>query len=231
MKIPIVILAGGLGTRLKHLSKNKPKALVNVAGKPFIFWQLELLKKQGFDKIFISSGHLGNNIIKDVGDGKKFDLNINHFNDGFNLLGTGGAIKNMIKALPNYFFVMYGDTYLPINFEKVKNYFLRNNKQNTMVILKNDGKWVPSNITVLNNKIIGYSKEKNCTLAKFVDYGVSILSKEIFLKISNNIFDLKLVFNQLINEDKLIPYEVDKRFYEIGTIKSLKETEKYLNNL
>ena len=231
MKVPVLILAGGLGSRLKNYSISTPKALVKVAGKPFIFWQLELLKNQGFKDIVISSGHLGHLIIESVGDGGKLGLNIQHVNDGNKLLGTGGAIKNSLKFLPDHFLIMYGDTYLPVNFKDIINHFLKNDKKNMMVILKNKNKWVPSNIVFTNNSIVAYSKGKNNSNAYHVAYGISILSKEAFLNIDQNIFDMNLVFQKLISENKLIAYEVRKRFYEIGTIETLKETESYLRTL
>ena len=104
MKLPMVILAGGLATRLRPLTKNIPKAIAVVAGKPFILWQLELLKKCNFKNIIILTGYLGEKIEKLVGNGENFNLDIRYYNDGDVLLGTGGAIKKISKNLPDHFF-------------------------------------------------------------------------------------------------------------------------------
>ena len=150
----LIILAGGLATRLRPFSEKTPKALINIAGKPFIFWQLKILKTQGIKKILICCGYLGE-IIKDkVGDGKRFGLDITYSFDGPFLLGTGGAIKNALNMLPDYFMVMYGDTILSVDFEQIQNNFHLLKTQNLMVVLKNNNAWAPSNVICENCKII-----------------------------------------------------------------------------
>ena len=227
MSMTVIILAGGLATRLRPLTKKIPKALINVGGKPFIFWQLELLKRQGIKDIVICCGYLGEMIESTVGDGKKLGLNVIYSFDGSNLLGTGGAIKNSLHLLPEYFIVMYGDTILSIDFKKLQNTFNLSKIKNLMTILKNNNKWAPSNINFKNKNIIQYSNNNNSD-TKYIDYGLSILSKKYFEQTKKQKFNLDIIFKKLINEKQLLAFEVKKRFYEINTADGLLETEEYL---
>ena len=223
----VIILAGGLATRLRPYTEVIPKALINIGEKPFIFWQLELLKSQGYRNLLICCGYLGEKIQKAVGDGKKLGINVTYSFDGPKLLGTGGAIKKALKLLPDQFMVMYGDTILNVDFKKVEDSFILGKNTNLMVILKNNNKWAPSNIHFKNNKIIKYSNE-NQSNPSYIDYGLSVFSKKTFENIKEKKFNLDLVFKLLIEKDKLAAYRVSKRFYEINTIEGVKATEKHL---
>lgn len=227
MNTHVVILAGGLATRLRPYTKKIPKALINIGGKPFIFWQLELLKNQGCKNLLICCGYLGQKIHKAVGDGGNLGINITYSFDGPKLLGTGGAIKKALKLLPDHFMVMYGDTILNVNFKKVEDDFNLSKNKNLIVILKNNNKWAPSNIHFENNKIIKYSNENQSNL-NYIDYGLSVFSKKTFENIKENEFNLDIVLKHLIEKDALSAYKVSKRFYEINTIEGVKKTEKYL---
>ena len=115
MKLPIVILVGGLGKRLGNKVKNTPKPLLKINKKPFLEIVLNNLIKKGFKKIILCTGYLGykiDNLIKK----KKFKAKIIFSHDGKKLLGTGGAVKKALKYIDKNFFLMYGDTFLPVNF-------------------------------------------------------------------------------------------------------------------
>src|SRR3990167_11349183 len=120
---PVVILAGGLATRLHPVTHTIPKSLVEVNGEPFVAHQLRLLKRNGFNKVIMCIGHLGQNVIEFVGDGSCFGLHVSYSLDGQTLLGTAGAIKKALPLLEKYFFVLYGDSYLPCDYLSVQNYF------------------------------------------------------------------------------------------------------------
>lgn len=122
--IPIVILAGGLGTRLNPVTKKIPKSLVPVCGTPFIHHQLTLLYKKGIRDVVICTGYLGERIEEYVGDGSRWKLNITMSYDGDTQLGTGGAIKKALPLLPENFFITYGDSYLTTNYHKILSKFL-----------------------------------------------------------------------------------------------------------
>tara|TARA_A100001011_G_C14034065_1_gene724914 strand:- start:37 stop:720 length:684 start_codon:yes stop_codon:yes gene_type:complete len=226
MKLPVIILAGGLGTRLKDLTEKIPKALIEVAGKPFIFHQLELLKNQEVAEVVISINHFGDQIIREVGNGEKFNLKITYHEDGEEPLGTGGAVKKISSKIKGYFFLMYGDSYLNIDFSEVLNSF-KLKQGPLMVIYENNNKLEKSNVLLKSNNI-SYSKEnvpKNC---QHIDYGLSIFHSNNFKDFNFNSFDLSTV-QESFSEKNQLQYHLSKdRFYEIGSPKGLNELENFL---
>ena len=163
MMFPVVILSGGLGTRIKSKTKNKPKALLDIEGKPFIVRQLEYLSSQNIKKIVICVGHLGNQIQEIVGNGKSYNIDVEYSFDGETLLGTGGSVKKALEKLSEFFFILYGDSYLPINFKKVQEFFLKKKTIALMTVYKNESKFDKSNVyfsdnTILYDKITPNSK-------------------------------------------------------------------------
>src|ERR1700742_601567 len=111
--LPVAILAGGLATRLQSLTERTPKSLLAIAGRPFLFHQLELLKQQGVERVVLCVGHLGEQIEAAAGDGRRFGLSIEYSSDADRLLGTGGALRRALALLGDEFFVVNGDSYLP----------------------------------------------------------------------------------------------------------------------
>ena len=233
MKLQIIIIAGGLATRLGKLAINKPKSLIDINGEPFIIHQLRYLKNQGLKNIHLCLGYLADQIITILRHFNNLDLNITYSLDGDNQLGTGGALKNALDKCEDYFFVQYGDSYLPINYSKVHNFFVMNNKQrNILTIYKNKNMYDKSNVDYTENKIFKYDKNLNNSGMNFIDYGLSLLKKDEIMPILNrNVSDLSEVYKILINENKMIPYIVNQRFYEIGKPKGIEEMKKYLERI
>ncbi len=228
----IVILAGGEGRRLYPLTKTIPKAMLKVAGKPFISHQLALLKKNGIKKVIICAGYLGRQIKDFVKDGRDFGVKINFSFDGRKLRGTGGAIKRALPFLEDVFFVIYGDSYLPVTFRPISDYFFSRCKNGLMTVLENDNKWGTNNVFYNKGNILMYDKERAMKDMRYIDYGLSIFRKDVFTGAAyGDIFDLANVYKGLIRKGDLLGYEVKKRFYEIGSRKGLMETRRYLTNV
>ena len=224
MTIPVVILAGGLGKRLREKAINKPKALIDVAGKPFIERQLYYLASQGIKEIVICTAHLGKQIRDFVGDGTYFNLKISYSDDGIKLLGTGGSIKKATKILGEVFFILYGDSFLPINFSLVEKAYFQQNKPALMTVLRNKNILDKSNV-FFENKSVKYNKKKPHKSMNYIDYGLNVVKSSIFNNFpSDKMFDLADVFEDLSNKDMLAGLEVYDRFYEIGSIKGLNDT-------
>lgn len=229
--LPVAILAGGLGTRLKPITEKIPKALVDVAGKPFIFHQLKYLSNQGVKKVVLCLGYMGEKIQREIEKNYFNNLQIEYSYDGNLLLGTGGAIKKAIPLLGDFFYVQYGDSFLPINYKSIEHFYFKVNKPALMTVLKNDNKWDKSNVLFDNNYIREYNKREFNPNMNFIDYGLSILSKSLFDNFGDNkSFDLADLYYQLSIVGDLAGFEVNQRFYEIGSHKGLKETELYLLN-
>ena len=227
--IPVVILAGGMATRMRPITEKIPKALIAIGNKPFIYWQLEYLRDQGISQVVLCLGHYGEMVEKAVGDGEKFGMKVAYSYDGDRLLGTGGAVRKALVKLPNEFFILYGDSYLPIDLKNIENYFFLNKKNALMTILKNKNQWDKSNVIFCNGKLIEYNKKTSKANMQYIDYGLGILRKKDFCDYDDNIaFDLADIYEGLSLKNQLLGYEVFERFYEIGSPKGLQETIEFL---
>ena len=230
--LPVVILAGGLATRMKPITEKIPKSLIEVNGKPFILHQLDYLKSQGIQNIVLCIGHLGHMIESLIGDGKALDLNIQYSLDGDKLLGTGGAIKKALPLLSKDFFVLYGDSYLPINYKDVEDTYVSSKKNALITVIKNNNQWDKSNVEFASGTLIEYKKHHPNKRMQYIDYGLSILNQSIFDTYpENESFDLSDLYHTLSLHNHLAGFETFDRFYEIGSQNGLKETENYLSKV
>ena len=226
---PVAILAGGLATRLRPITSKIPKSMVEVAGRPFIAWQLEYLYQQGITQVTICAGYLSEQIEAFVQDGAAFGLHVNYSLDGPQLLGTGGALKQALPLLGEAFFVFYGDSYLPINFQAVAEAFQRQEKPGLMTVIKNNNQWDKSNVLFKNGLLIEYNKQHPKAEMSYIDYGLGLVSASIFAGYpEHQAFDLADLYGQLSIEGTLAGFEVFERFYEVGSHGGLKETAHYL---
>lgn len=227
--LPVAILAGGLATRLRPITQKIPKALIEVAGKPFIAHQLEFLRKQGVTSVILCIGHHGEMIQDFVGDGSYWGLRVSYSLDGPVLLGTGGALKRAIHMLGERFFVLYGDSYLPINYANVQKAFIDSNQLGLMTVLENKNQWDRSNVLFEFGKLIEYNKEVFNPRMNYIDYGLSVLRATVFDRYPHDEpFDLSKVYNNISIQQQLVGYEVFDRFYEIGSIQGIADTQTYL---
>lgn len=227
---PVAILAGGLATRLLPITEKIPKALVSVAGKPFLAHQLEYLRSQGIGRVVLCVGHLGEMIREEFGDGRPLGLEIQYSFDGPVLLGTGGAIKQAAPLLGSAFFVMYGDSYLPIDFADVWSRYLESAKPALMTVFPNYGKWEISNVWFEDNQIRRYSKKDRLPEMQYVDYGLSVFRNDTFDKFeSKKHYDLADLMTALAERGEMAGYVARERFYEIGSHTGLEELNTYLS--
>jgi MurNAc alpha-1-phosphate uridylyltransferase len=229
--LPVAILAGGLATRLGPLTDRVPKALLSIAGRPFIFHQLRLLKNQGIDRVVLCVGHLGEQIKVAVGDGRNLGLAIQYSFDGNELLGTGGALKKALPLLGNHFFVLNGDSYLPCSFARIQSAFESMRRPALMTVLRNDGRWDKSNILLKNGELIEYDKKSPRLDMLHIDFGLSVLSNDVFSKhCESNAIDLADICRELSKSGQLAAIEVFERFYEIGSLQGIRDTEEFLSH-
>jgi NDP-sugar pyrophosphorylase family protein len=229
--LPVVIPAGGLATRLHPLTRTIPKALILVNSRPFIDQQLKLLKEKGVVQVILCVGNLGFMIEKFVGDGSQWGLEVRYSYDGDMLLGTGGAIKKAAKILPDAFMILYGDSYLDIDFEPVLQRFSAEKLPVLMTVYHNKNALGPSNIFMKDGRILKYDKKDRDPEMAYIDYGLIVIRKEIFDKYpSHEPFDLALVLSESVDAGLVEAYEIEQRFYEIGSPQGIKETENYIRN-
>lgn len=225
---PIAILAGGLATRLRPITHKVPKSLVLVAGKPFIDHQLRLLKSYGAKRVVLCVGHLGNLVEKHVGNGNKFGLDVSYSYDGDKRLGTGGALKKALPILGNYFFVMYGDSYLETPLAPIAQKFKSVKLPALMVVYKNKGKYDNSNVVFSKNQIVLYDKKQTTPDMHYIDYGIGVLKARVLSEFDGDCFDLADLYMELVKKSELAGFEVSERFYEVGSHSGLKEANEYL---
>jgi NDP-sugar pyrophosphorylase family protein len=226
---PVAILAGGLATRLRPLTTELPKALIPVAGEPFLRHQLRLLYSRGFRRIVLCVGYLGELIRAEFGKSTLEGIAIEYSFDGPQLLGTGGALKRALSKLDDRFFVLYGDSYLPIDYTRVAHAFLASGKQGLMTVFKNENRWDKSNVEFDGAQIRRYDKMRPSSRMLHIDYGVGVLNASALANRPDDTpFDLADVYSQLLRENQLSGFGVAERFYEIGSPSGLKELEQVL---
>jgi len=224
----VAILAGGLATRLRPITETIPKALVDVAGKPFIVRQLSYLRAQGIREVVICIGYLGDMIREVVGSGESFGLEVSYSQDGPNLLGTGGALTKALHLLGDQFFVLYGDSFLPVSFCAVQEAYEKSGRAALMTVLKNQNQWDKSNVLFVDGQLLEYNKRVPRPEMTYIDYGLGVVSASVLKQRSvGQSFDLADVYQDLSLLDQLAGLEVYERFYEIGSHTGLKETVDY----
>jgi N-acetyl-alpha-D-muramate 1-phosphate uridylyltransferase len=229
MSLPVAILAGGLATRMRPITEKIPKILIEIEGRPFAEYQIELLRAHGLTKIILCVGYLGEMVQDALGDGSRYGVELHYSFDGDKLLGTGGALKRALPALGDAFFVLYGDSYLECSYEAVESAFLESGKAGMMTVLLNENRWDKSNIRFEGGRIQRYDKTNQTPDMLHIDYGLSVLQAQTLDAYgADEVFDLSAVFQNLITHGQLAGFEVRERFYEIGSPQGLEQTRQYL---
>ena len=226
--IPVAILAGGLATRLRPITEKIPKSLVPVAGRPILAHQLEMLHAQGIRRAVLCIGFLGEMIEREFGR-EAYGIQLEYSFDGEKLLGTGGAIKRALPKLGDEFFILYGDSYLPISYAPVAEFFHRSGKPGLMTVYRNEGLYDTSNVVFRDGEIVVYDKQAKLPEMRHIDYGLSLFKSSVFAAYrADQKFDLAEVMGKLVREKQLAGYEVTERFYEMGSPVGLEELETLL---
>ncbi len=231
MTLPVAILAGGLATRLGDVVRATPKSLVDVAGKPFVAHQLDLLRGHGLTDIVLCTGHLGSLLEEVVGDGSRYGVRVRYSPDGPTPLGTGGALRHALPLLGEAFLALYGDSYLECDYGAVERAFRTSRGQAILTVIRNDDRWDRSNILCIDGRIVRYSKEHRTADMRHIDYGFVAMRADVFRGYTDRgSLDLARVYEDLAGRDELAAYEVAERFYEIGTPSGLADTRRHLEH-
>lgn len=227
----VVILAGGLGTRLRPITEKIPKPLVEVAGKPFLHWQLTEVALQGVTDVVLLVSYLGDQIEKTFGTGEKLGLKIKYVYEK-EPMGTGGALKNAFSALQSEFILLNGDSFLSAPLLEMLETLRKSDNEALMAVYDNEEPTpVPLNVEVSGDLVVKYEKgggeAAGCT---HVDAGVYALKKSVLLRTNREQFQLEELWPDLIGESKLVAFPVDERFYDIGTEERIKEFEEIVGD-
>ena len=220
-----VILAGGLGTRLRPLTLKVPKAMVDINGKPFLEIKLREMVSRGIRDYVFCVGYLGNVIEDYFGDGGRFGARIRYSYDGEELLGPIGALKKAEGMLNDEFLVTYADNYVPMNYFGLMERLKRSDVLGIMAVLHNFNRWGSSDVDVRDGYVVTYSKHSEKGL-EWINYGVFALRKEALGLARSG--DEEEFFNELTSRRKLLAFEVSKRFYDVGLPGSLEEFKRLI---
>lgn len=228
-----VVLAGGLGTRIRSLTGPGPKYLVRVCGAPFADHQLALLAAQGFRRVLLCTGYGGAEVRNHVGDGSRFGLSVEYCDEGQDLRGTGGALRLAFDTglLEERFAVLYGDSYLPIDVEPIWNAALDSRRPALMTAHDVGDGLAEPNVAYTDGVVQLYRKGAPEPGMHHVDYGLSVFRRDVIEPRlpREPVFDLAEVFHALSVSGHLAGFEVTRRFYEVGSPVGWAALEAYLD--
>lgn len=226
----VCILAGGLGSRLGSHVKDTPKPLLTVAGTPFLLHQLRLLSNFGASKAVVCVGYLGDRIEETIGD-EQFGIQLVYSYDSPGLDGTLGAIRRAAPLLGRRFLVMYGDTYLRLDYRDFDRRWRASSQPGGMTVLLNEGRWDRSNVLYGKERVLKYDKVSPTADMKWIDYGLGGLTSEVLAVVPAGERDLSVLYSALAERGELFGFEAKERFYEIGTPTGFSETDEFLRSL
>jgi NDP-sugar pyrophosphorylase family protein len=235
--LPVVILAGGLGTRMRPRTLKMPKTLLPVCGRPFAHHQLTWLQEQGVERVVYSVGLMGDQIRDFVGDGSRFGLDVSYVDEGDRLLGTAGALRFAcdVGAVRGSFTVLYGDSFLNLDLQTVEASCLSSGLPALMTVFRNGGRWDRSNVIFENDRVVLYDKAAEHAVRgrmEWIDYGLAILTSDVICANvrTGESADLAEVMHRLSVAHQLAGHEAEVRFYEIGSPEGLEDLEAHLSS-
>jgi NDP-sugar pyrophosphorylase family protein len=222
---PIAVLAGGLAKRMRPLTERVPKALLEVAGEPFVAHQLRLFAREGIGDIKLLVGHCWEQIERFVGDGGRFGVKVEYIVDGPMLLGTGGAVRHALDRLAPEFLVTYCDSWLDAPYAPVVEAFRASGQPALMCVYRNDNRWDASNVQFENGIIRRYSKKLRVRQMDHIDWGLGMMkASAVAAWPTGEPWDLAELYEKLASSGRLAGHEMMRRFYEIGSFEGLVET-------
>jgi NDP-sugar pyrophosphorylase family protein len=230
--VQVLVLAGGLGTRMRPRTDTMPKALLPVAGRPFAERQVELLVDHGVDDIVFAVAYLGHMIQDTLGDGRRWGIGIRYVDEGEHRRGTGGATRLFVDSglADDDFAVLYGDSYLPIDYQAVWDAYAAADQPALMTVIRNHDRWDTSNAELAEGRVRyrkGTGPETGMT---YIDYGLSVVSARVVSERipRDAVSDLAELFTDLGERGMLAGFEVYERFYEVGSESGIADLEDML---
>ena len=227
----VAVLAGGRATRLGALATAAPKCMLEVAGRPFLDHQLELLERQGVRRVVLLVDHLAHEVERHLAAAPRLGQAVVCRRDGPRPLGTAGALRNALQILSDPFFVLYADAYLDVDYGAVLADFQRRGREalGLMTVFRNRGRWDHSNVRFAGGRLIRYDKRAPSPDMEHIDYGLGLLRRGALSHLSaGTAADLADIYASLAREGRLLGHPVRRRFHEIGTPDGLAETRAFL---
>jgi NDP-sugar pyrophosphorylase family protein len=228
--LPVAILAGGLAARLRPITETIPKALVEIAGEPFLAHQLRLLARAGYRRVVLCVGYRAEQIREFAGDGARFGVEIAYSSDGPQLLGTAGAIRRALPLLGAAFAVVYGDSYLTCDYAAAERVFRDSGKLGLMTVYRNEGQFDTSNVEFTGGSIVAYDKANRMPAMRYIDYGLGMFRSSAFDAVpEDRPSDLAALYQELLRRQELAAWESPDRFYEIGSPEGIRDLAEFLS--
>ncbi len=215
-----VVLAGGLATRMHPHTERVPKSMLEVGGRPFIDWQLELLAGSGIGEVVLCIAHLGQAIRDHVGDGARHGLSVRYaVEEPGRLLGTAGALRAALPLLSPRFLVTYGDSYLPFDYgEPLRLLEGHADCEGVMAVYRNAGRFEPSNVVTDGAWVLRYRKHPAGPEFDHIDYGATALRREVVEVLPPGVpLGLDRLQEDLAGRGRLRALVVRERFFQIGS--------------
>lgn len=236
-QVQAVILAGGLGTRMRPVTETIPKPMIAVAGKPFLEHQLELLRRAGIGRALLLVAYLGEQIQRYFGDGSKTGCGISYSFEP-SPLGTGGALKNAEAQLQDAFVLVNGDTYLAIDYLALVRRFSELNCAALIVAYEKRGaaledipaNQVPNNLAVGRDDLVTAYRKRDPGGLSHIDAGVIVLKKEILaaLPAGQKCSLEEEIYPHLIAQGQMRAWATSEPFYDMGSPAGLAALEEKL---
>jgi NDP-sugar pyrophosphorylase family protein len=232
--VQVVVLAGGIATRMRPLSERLPKSLFPVAGRPFLDWQLEALARGGASRVVLCVGHKERQIREHLA-ATRLPVEVSCSSEGHLPAGTGGALRAALRAglLADQFVVTYGDSYLPVDLRPLLRQHAASGLPATMAIHQNHNQWDASNVVAGDGLVLRYEKIEPQELRPkemvWIDFGISAWQQsEVHGWREAEPFDLQLPLVRLARDRQLGAFAYRERFFEIGSPHGLAELERFL---
>lgn len=227
----VAILAGGLGTRLGSRTARRPKSLVPVRGRPFIGYQLGLLASHGVTEVVACVGHRSRQIEHYVGDGSPWGLHVRYSHDGPRLLGTAGALRRALPLLDSSFAVLFGDSYIPVEYSTLLESHLRSGRPATVAAHENHDQWDRSNLVLDSHGdgIAIYDNQRRYPGMTWIDAGTTALERSWLAELPPMVpRHLADEMHELATAGLLAAFRCRERFYEVGSAAGLAEFRRFI---
>jgi mannose-1-phosphate guanylyltransferase len=228
-RVQVFILAGGLGTRLRTVSGECAKPLVELGGRPFLLWQLQWLRDHGYDDIVLCIGHRANDFVSLLGDGSRYGVRLRYSRESMPL-GTGGALRLAAPLLEtDVLIVQNGDTYCPIDLSAAVAAHRRLAGLMTMVVTEvaDVSRFGSVDFDDIGS-VRGFREKTSGTGKGYINAGTYIMNKECLSLIPpNRPYSLeKGLFPELCGS-RLVAHPVAVDFLDIGTPESFMEAQTF----
>jgi len=241
----VVVLCGGLGTRMRSVAGDLPKVLIEVAGRPFLHHLLTRLEAAGFERALLCIGH-GAELVREAADRWAAGQGSTHpepamqivlASDGERLLGTAGALRSAVAMLDPVFLVTYGDSYLPFDYVAPLAQLDAARAQGRdvlgcMAVYENHDRLEPSNVAVRGDRVVRYDKARAPGEPRLdhIDYGATALVRSLIEALpAGEPIGLDHVQSRAAMAGQLLAHRATERFYEIGSRAGLAELSLYLD--